>query len=151
MSHNWIAVADGRKAILLENLGGALNPKLRVLSTEEIVNPPSRDHGADRAGRMNDGRSGGMRRSAVEATDFHQLTEDRFVAAFAASLDAAAAAGAFDRLVIAAPPAALGVLRAALSDRVKARLALEVDSDLVNHPVAEIERRIAAAFDRRGS
>lgn len=151
MVHMWVAVADGGKAILLENAGGALNPDLRVLSVAEIENPPSRAQGSDRAGRMNDGRSGGVRKSAFETTDFHQLTEDRFVARFAASLDKAAAAGAFDKLVVAAPPSALGALRASFSDRVRARITLEIDSDLVNHPVPEIERRIAAAFDRQGA
>jgi protein required for attachment to host cells len=150
MAGTWVAIADGRKAILLENAGGALNPDLHVLRIDELDNPPTREQGADRAGRMNDGRSGGVRKSAFEATDFHQLIEDRFAAQLAAALDKAAARGAFDKLVIAAPPSALGALRAALSDRVKSRIALEIDSDLVNHPVAEIERRIAAAFDRRG-
>ena len=151
MAPTWVAIADGRKAILLENLGGRLNPDLRVLSVEEIENPPSREHGAARAGRMNDGRAGGVRKSAFEATDFHQLTEDRFVTGFAASLDKAAQAGAFEKLIIAAPPSALGALRASFSERVKARITLEIDSDLVNHPVREIESRIAAAFDRKGA
>lgn len=150
MGQTWIAVADGGKAILLENAGGALDPELRVLSVDMLENPPSREQGADRSGRMNDGRAGGVRKSAFEATDFHQLAEDRFAARFAATLDRAAAAGAYDKLVVAAPPSALGALRAAFSDRVKARITLELDSDLVNHPVAEIERRIEAAFDRRG-
>jgi protein required for attachment to host cells len=151
MGHTWIAVADGGKAILLENAGGPLNPDLRVLSVDILENPPSRKQGVDRSGRMNDGRSGGVRKSAFEATDFHQLAEDRFAARFAAMLDKAAAGGAFDKLAVAAPPSALGSLRADLSDRVKARITLELDSDLVNHPLAEIERRIAAAFDRCGA
>ena len=151
MPRTWVAIADGRKAILLENAGGRLNPDLRVLTVEEIENPPSREQGTSRAGRMNDGRAGGVRKSAFEATDFHQLSEDRFVTRFAASLDKAAEAGAFERLVIAAPPSALGALRASLSDRVKARITLEIDSDLVNHPLREIENRIAAAFDRKGA
>lgn len=150
MVGSWVVVADGRKALLLENLGGPLNPDLRVIRVDEIDNPPSRAQGADRAGRMNDGRAGGVRKSAFEATDFHQLAEDRFAGRLAAALDKAAAGGAFDKLVVAAPPSALGALRAAFSERVKARIALEIDSDLVNHPAPEIERRIAAAFDRRG-
>lgn len=151
MANSWVIVADGRKAIFLENLGGPLNPDLRVLRVDEIDNPPSRAQGADRAGRMNDGRAGGVRKSAFEAADFHQLTEDRFAADVAAVLDRSAAAGAFQKLTVAAPPSALGALRAAFSDRVKARIALEIDSDLVNHPAPEIERLIAAAFDRKGA
>jgi protein required for attachment to host cells len=147
----WVAIADGRKAILLRNEGSALKPALRVLSVEEIENPPSRAQGADRAGRMNDGRAGGVTKSSFDATDFHQLTEDKFAARFAAALDKALSSDAFDKLVIAAPPSSLGVLRASFSDRVRSRIVLEIDSDLVNHPVPDIERRIAAAFDKRGA
>jgi protein required for attachment to host cells len=149
MPQIWVAVADGRKALLFENAGSMLKPDLQVISVEEIENPPSRAQGADRAGRLNDGRAGGVRKSAVEAKDFHQLAEDRFAAKFAASLDKASANGAFDRLVIAAPPTTLGALRDAFTPRLKAKIAFETDIDLVNHPVAEIEKRLAAAYDNR--
>lgn len=149
MTVTWIAVADGRKALVLENEAADLKPRLRVVSVEEIKNPPTRLQGAAPAGRMNDGRAGSVRKSAFETTDFHQLEEDRFAARFAADLDRAAAAGMFARLVVVAPPVALGALRAAFSERVKTRIALEIDRDLVNHPVDEIERLLSDAFDRR--
>lgn len=149
MPQLWVAVADGRKALLFENAGSMLKPDLSVISVEEIDNPPSRAQAADRAGRMNDGRAGSNRKSAFQATDYHQLAEDRFAAKFAAVLDKAADAGAFDRLVIAAPPSTLGALRAAFTSRVQAKIVFEADSDLVNHPVSEIERRLAAAYDNR--
>jgi protein required for attachment to host cells len=149
MPQTWVAVADGRKALLFENYGSMLRPDLAVISVEEIDNPPSRAQGADRAGRMNDGRAGGVRKSAFAATDFHQLAEDRFAAKFAAALDKAAAAGSFDRLAIAAPPSTLGALREAFTPRLRSKIVFETDIDLVNHPVAEIEKRLAAAYDNR--
>lgn len=149
MSQIWVAVADGRKALLFENAGSMLKPDLNVISVDEIDNPPTRAQGADRAGRMNDGRAGGVRKSAFEAKDFHQLAEDRFAAKFAAALDKAAANGAFDRLVIAAPPSTLGALREAFTPRLRSKIAFEADVDLVNHPVSEIEKRLAAAYDNR--
>lgn len=149
MPQMWVAVADGRKALLFENMGSMLRPNFAVIGVDEIENPPSREQGADRAGRMNDGRAGGVRRAAFEVKDFHQLAEDRFAAKFAAALDKAAAAGSFDRLAIAAPPSTLGALREAFTPRVREKIVFETDIDLVNHPVAEIEKRLAAAYDNR--
>lgn len=149
MPQIWVAVADGRKALLFENLGSMLRPDLSVISVDEIENPPSRAQGTDRAGRMNDGRAGSVRKSAFEAKDFHQLAEDRFAAKFAAALDKAAGNGSFDRLVIAAPPSTLGALRDAFTQRLRAKIVFETDIDLVNHPVSEIEKRLAAAYDNR--
>ncbi|MDZ7628688.1 MAG: host attachment family protein [Parvularculaceae bacterium] len=149
MATTWVAVADGSKALLFENTAGDLNPSLRLLGVEELDNPPSRTIGADRAGRMNDGRAGGVRKSAFAATDYHQLAEDRFAARFAAALDKAAGAGAFDRLFVAAPPTTLGALRAAFGGQTRSRIAFEVASDLVNHPVDAIERHLGDAWDKR--
>lgn len=149
MTETWVAVADGRKAVLFKNSGSRFKPDLHVLRVDEIENPATREQGADRAGRMNDGRAGSVRKSAFAATDYHQLEEDRFAARFAAGLDRAARDGAFAHLAVVAPPTALGALRAAFSPLVKSRISIEIDRDFVNHPVAEIERLLADAFDRQ--
>ncbi len=149
MRKTWVAVADGRKALLFVNDGADLKPKLRVLSVEEVENPPSREQGHDAPGRMNDGRAGGVRKSAFEATDYHDLEEERFAAKFVAMLDRAAVRSEYDKLVLIAPPGQLGALRAAMTPQVRARVSLELDRDLVNHPVREIEQHLADAFDKR--
>jgi len=51
--------------------------------------------------------------------------------------------GKFDRLVIAAAPAALGDIRPALSDQVKETILAEMPKDLTNIPVP----KLAAHFD----
>jgi protein required for attachment to host cells len=59
-------------------------------------------------GRLGFGRHGAGERDPASRA------EERFLAAVAERLDEAAAAGAFEHLVLIAPPAALGVLRAGL-------------------------------------
>jgi protein required for attachment to host cells len=57
------------------------------------------------------------------------------------------AVGAFDKLVIAAPPVALGEFRKAVSPAVAKATILEIDKDLTKHPLAEIEKLIVKALD----
>ncbi|MFZ5616504.1 MAG: host attachment family protein [Pseudomonadota bacterium] len=144
----WVAVADGEKAVILRNEDVDTKPSLRLVEAKEIDNPPAREQGAARPSRMNDGRAGGVRKSAIELTDFHRLAKEQFARDFAARLNKAATAGAFDRLVIIAPPDTLGELRAHYSADLKKRLAGEIDRDLTKHPLADIEKHAAAALAR---
>ena len=142
----WAAVADGAKALILVNEGTDAQPSLTVLTKAELENPPAREQGSDRPGRRAD--SGPGQRSAMETTDWHEFEESRFVRDFAERLNRAAARGRFDRLILAAPPKVLGLLRPVLSAEVTDRLAAEIASDLTGHPVDEIGRHIAKAFER---
>lgn len=139
----WVAVADGEKAVVLQNDDLDLKPSLRVLSVAEIDNPPDRSQSVARPGRMNDGRAGSVRKSAFDETDFHKLAKVRFAKDFAARLNRAAHSDKFDRLIVIAPPATLGELRAEFSADLKSRLAAEIDKDLTKHPIEDIERKVA--------
>lgn len=139
----WVALADGAKALILVNEGTDAEPLLKVLAKSELVNPPTREHGTDKPGRMPD--TGPAQRSALADTDWHAFEEARFVREFAGRLNRAAGAGRFDRLVLVAPPKVIGELRAALAPAAADRLVGEVPKDLTAHPVSEIERLIAKA------
>lgn len=143
----WAAIADGAKALILVNDGTDAEPVLTVLAKAEMENAPTREQGTDRPGRRADPSAG--QRSAMETTDWHEFAEGRFVRDFAERLNRAAAHGRFDRLILVAPPKALGLLRPALSAEVTGRLAAEIPSDLTGHPVGEIERQIAKALGER--
>jgi protein required for attachment to host cells len=147
----WVAVADGEKALLLRNADVDAHPLLRLVSAEEIDNPPTREQVTDAAGRNNDGRAGGVRRSAFEETDFHRLAKEEFAHAFADRLNRAARRNAFDRLIVIAPAMTLGALRAHFGADLKKRLVWEVDKDLTKHPLADIERHVADVFARSSS
>ena len=60
--------------------------------------------------------------------------KERFLQGLADRLDERLAAGAFDRVILVAPPHALGVLRGAISDKVKGAVAGEVAKDLTKTP-----------------
>lgn len=139
----WVLVADGAKALLLENVGDAEFPILEVRREDAQDNPPTREQGTDRPGRLSDGPSGHF--SAVQDTDWHRLAEDRFAHDLADMLNARAEAHRFERLIVAAAPKVLGELRKTIHAQVAGRIVAELSMDLTNHPVDEIAKRIAAA------
>lgn len=134
----WVLVGDGEKALVLRNEGDELHPNLRIEDRFEHDNPPTREQGTDRPGRTND--SSFMHKSAVENTDWHRLGKDRFAKEIADRLYRSAHAGAFDRLILVAPPQTLHSLREALHAEVRSRVIAEVDKELTQHPVHAIEK-----------
>jgi protein required for attachment to host cells len=139
----WVLVADGEKALLLENIGDADLPVLQLRRADAQDNPPTHEQGTDRPGRMSDGPSG--HRSAVEDSDWHRLAKDRFAHDLAEMLYARAQAHRFERLIVAAAPKVLGELRKTLHKEVSGRIVAELPLDLTNHPVDDMARRIADA------
>ena len=141
--HNaLVLVGDGQKALFLRNKGNAQRVQLVVEQVLERDNPPTREQGTDRPGRSS--ASVGVARSAMEETDWHDIAEERFAGELAHALYRHAHANLFEKLVIIAPPTVLGNLRKVLHAQVIARVAAEIPKELTSHPVAEIERIIAA-------
>ncbi len=137
-----IVVGDGEKALFLRNEG---EPEQLQLEVENIFghdNPATHEQGTDKPGRAF--ASVGTARSAMEQTDWHQLGEERFAAGIAEMLYQLAHANQFEALVVVAPPKVLGNLRQAFHKEVVDRITGEVPKDLTSHPVAEIERLLAA-------
>jgi protein required for attachment to host cells len=138
--HGWVLVADGEKALFLRNEGDAMFPNLRVFSDLEQKNPQTHEQGTDRPGGFNDGPS--VHRSGVQETDWHRIGKERFARDLAERLYKSAHRGAFDQLVIIAPPVVLGELRKEIHSEVASRVVAEYDKDLTNHPVHEIEKML---------
>jgi protein required for attachment to host cells len=138
----FVVVCDGAKALVLENVGDEVFPNLATREVLAQDNPPTREQGTDRPGKVQSAAYSG--RSAVETTDWHDEAEKRFLADLAARLHEAVLAGRMKKIVLAAPPRALGVLRHALSKNAAAAVIAEIDKDYVALPVGEIEKRVAA-------
>ncbi|MGJ8547200.1 MAG: host attachment family protein [Sulfitobacter sp.] len=134
----WILIADGEKALFLENQTDGQDPFFEVIREEEQDNPPNREQAANRRGRFNDGPS--VHRSAVADTDWHQLAKDRFAADMADILYKQAHKGRFEQIVIVADPGTLGELRSQLHEEVSQKVVGEVPKTLTNHPLDEIEK-----------
>ncbi|MFK4506789.1 host attachment protein [Bradyrhizobium daqingense] len=130
---DWLVVCDGRKALILENVGDEMFPNLHIGEVHEQPNPSTGAQGSDAPGRLH-GASGGVR-SLVEQTDWHDEAERSFLRGLAGRLDAAVSAGETSALTMVASPRALGMIRADYSDVVRKALQGEVGKDLVKLPV----------------
>ncbi|HTV68516.1 MAG TPA: host attachment family protein [Rhizobiaceae bacterium] len=140
----FIVVADGEKALFLKNDGDGLHPNLTVVREMYDENPPTREQGTDRPGRLNDG-AGGVHRSAVADTDWHRVGKERFADDVAERLYKMAHRGDFDQLVIVAPPLVLGEMRKKFHKVVEDKVVAEIPKTLTNHSVDAIEKMLLAA------
>lgn len=129
----WILIADGARARLLVNEG----PGKGIRPLEARENPHmhdrTRDLGTERPGRVVES-VGGARHGMEPRVDWHTWEKHLFAKSLADSLNAAAAAGKFDRLVLVAPPQSLGELRAALNKKAKEKVHAEINKDLTHLP-----------------
>ena len=142
-NNSVVLVADGRKSLFFRNEGDGEYPNLAIEEKAEQINPAHHEQASDTAGmsmKTMDGRGGSM-----EEVDFHQQEEDRFATKIAAELKTRALANEFEALVIVAPPRTLGELRKHYHKEVERRIVGDVPKDLVNVPVAEIEKALQDA------
>jgi protein required for attachment to host cells len=127
----WILVADGARARVLMNqgIGKGLEPAVNGEMARDV--PRTRELGTDRPGRSQQ-RGASGRHAFQPHVDWHRFEKEKFSREMAALLDAAAERGAFDRLVLVAPPRTLGDLRSALGAKARGKVHAEVDKDLTH-------------------
>jgi protein required for attachment to host cells len=138
---DWIVVCDGRKALILENLGDRMFPNLHTREVREHPDLSTHEQGSDAPGRLH-GSMGA--RSSVEQTDWHDEAERSFLKALAERLNVAVTGGETSALTMVASPRALGMIRADYSAAVQKALQGELAKDLVRMPVHEIEKQLLA-------
>lgn len=142
--HNALVfVGDGRKALFLRNDGDAKFPNLRTERVFEAENPPTREQGSDRPGRVSEAAVAG-RRSAVESTDWHDIEEQRFARTVAAAMEQMVRTSEAKALIVVAPPKTLAELRSAFHSDVKACIIAEINKDLTKHSIGEIEKHLTS-------
>ena len=127
-----VVLANGEKFVLMRNVGQPFEPKLeRVTELDlELTNFSAGVRHQDPAGQ----RSG--------STDIDELAHG---AAIAEWLNTQALRGGIGEVVIAADPKTLGQIRQHCHKELENRIAGEVAKDLINSPLAEVERALAAA------
>lgn len=138
----WLAVCDGQKALLLENVGDRAFPKLETREAYKQENPSSHDQGTAPPGRV---FASSGRRAATEENDFHQQRAEHFLGEVAEDINRFVAGGRIRSLALIAPPSALGVLRSRISEQTQKILVAELAHDYVKMPVHEIESSLHAA------
>lgn len=142
-SGEWVIVCDGAKALVLENVGDAKFPNLKMRDVYEQKALATHEMGTDAPGRSHS--STGPRSSAVSQTDWHDQAEQTFLTELAHKLEAAVKSHQVKSLIVVAPPRALGVLRQQYGHALKGAVRAELDKDLVKMPVHEIEKHLTAA------
>lgn len=142
-TRTWLLIADAGRAHFYEALGPGKGMKaIDGMMLENDV-PRSRDAqgGAHKPGRSQ--AAGGVGRHALEpTTDPHRQFKRQFADEVADLVAERLAAGAFDKLVVVAPPVMLGDLRAAFSAPVKQAIKAELDKDLTKTPDAELPKHL---------
>jgi len=139
---DWVVVCDGRKALILENIGDRMFPNLHTREVREHADQPTSAQGSDAPGKVHS--SVGTARSAIEQTDWHDEAERAFLKALAERLHQAVTSGETRGLTMVASPRALGMIRADYTDAMRKVLHGEVHKDLVKLPVYEIEKQLLA-------
>ena len=133
----WVLIADGGHAKVLEtdaSLSG-LEPQADMDMSVDL--PRSHEILTDHAVRSFESR-GHARHSKGDAVDPHRELKRAFAKTIGKALEKKLAEGRFERLVVVAPPPALGDLRAALPKKVRATVVGEVAQDLVKTPKSRI-------------
>lgn len=141
----WILVADGTRAAIYGNDGPGRGI-YRAVEKNFAIDLPSHvgDIVSDQEGRAaNPGGSG--HHSIGPRTDPRRHQETEFIRSVASALDDAAQTKSYDRLVLVAPPKALGDLRTYLASHAAALVTRELDKDLVHLPESELEKHLLAA------
>jgi protein required for attachment to host cells len=137
----WVVVADGKRAAILQNDGPGHGLAAMPGHQYETELPPDRELRSDRPGRVFESADS-SRHGIAPTVDYHRQEKERFVARIADIVEQAAQQGAYDRLVVVAPPQALGDLRSALGKNSQARLVGTLNKDLTMLQPAEIAERI---------
>jgi len=132
-----LVLADGSKAVFFRNQGFNGQVRLKQLQRFGIKNLASHEMGWDRAGRAF--APVGARRSAYEIPDFHEAEEARFLEDIAQAIEGEMSQGQFFKLVIMAPPRALGLLRELLSSDTLDKVSLVLPKDYLNTPISDLE------------
>lgn len=138
--NTWIVVADGARARIYSRRrpGDPLVPALdRDLVGTRLT---EKDLESDRPGRTNS-RSGRVRHAVGGEMDKHRHAQVELARAVAKELEAARCAG-LRALVLVAPPRALGDLREACNEHVRALITQEHPKDLSRLPEHELTARL---------
>jgi protein required for attachment to host cells len=140
----WILIADGARGRLFANRGPGKGLEL-LDENLDADHRATHDIVDDRLGRTYE--SAGESRHAISPRhDPHRELKRDFAVRLAKMLDQRWMEHAYDRLVLVAPPSALGDLREALSDHVRGLVRAELDKDLTKTPVAELPGHLAAVL-----
>lgn len=141
MADIWILAANSSQATIFK----AGSPTAPLVEFTTLENPEARakqmDLASDRPGRTFDSFGAGRHAKASEVEPKEQ-EQIRFAKSVAERLEQGRLANAFERLVLVAAPAFLGLLRTNLSAPLKSLVSLELDKDYTALRPDELRARL---------
>ncbi|MCF3628708.1 host attachment protein [Thalassospiraceae bacterium LMO-SO8] len=136
----WIVVADHQQARAYAHDGPGRGIRAADGFVFDTHLDRSHDIMTDRPGRKPG--TGGSQRSVGARSDPHREAGRQFMQNVANAIADASHAKAFSRLIVVAPPRALGELRTALPDNVRAKVIAEINEDLTKASQADLADRL---------
>lgn len=140
----WIVVADGAHAKIGLNKGPGTGVVPAMSHEFAAPHAPNRAFVSDKPGYFSEQGTAGHRFAPKH--DRHEFEKELFARDLAGVINAAAAQRRFDRLVLVAPPSALGRLRAALAPRTRRSIIGEVRKDLTHLPLRMLPQHLQATL-----
>ena len=139
----WILIADGARAKVLKHQGrgGELEPALDEDMVGMALGHQTKDLVSDQPGETKD-RAGFAQRRMDPPMEPQRYAKLSFARDVARMLTEALNRGEYDRLVICAPPKALGDLRQELPTTVRDRVVAEINKDLTTMPDNELKEQV---------
>lgn len=141
MTKIWVLTANGSNATIFS----ADSPIAPLTSLMSFDNPDTRakqmELSSDRPGRSFDSYGEGRHAMAAEVEPKEQ-EQIRFAKLIADRLEQGRVENAFDRLIVVAAPAFLGLLRANFSAPLRSLLGLEIDKDYTALQPEELRTRL---------
>lgn len=133
----WILTADHQHARVYSNdgPGRGIRP-VETLSMDGHL-PVSHEAGSHRPD-IGFASRGGPSHGIEPSSTPHQQAGREFIDGVASAVSEALTHGGFDRLIVVAPPRALGELRELLPKQVRDRVVGELDLDLAKAPTADV-------------
>lgn len=141
----WILIADASRARVLEGDGSGQGLKQVEGLHFETDLPPTHELVRDRQPRSVES-VGSARHAISSGIDPHRKEKRRFIDEVAQIIEDHLERKAFDRLVVVAPPQALGDFRDAFAESVRTRIVNEVAKDLTKTPNQDIAGHLELSF-----
>lgn len=133
----WIFIGDGANARIVVNHGPGKGLEADAKRRFHDDQHRTRELGTDRPASRG-GVSGEERHGVAPRADWHRMEKRDFARRMAEMLDAAAAKGEFDRLVLVSPASTLGALRELLGGAARKRVSATLAKDLTKIPDHEL-------------
>ena len=146
MNTIWILVANQAEAQIYS--AGQIRGNLVLVDTltHEEGAARARDLTSDAPGRVHD-RMGSARHSMEPDTGVKEESRRRFVKKIVELLESANFRGDYDRLVLLAAPAMLGVIRKTLTSKLTKAVIKEIPKDVIGQDLGKIQAQLRRSFE----